>query len=681
MDVKNCIFDAASTGDVSALIEIFKTCSNIEERRSLISAKLDGTTPVLVATRNGHCHMLRYLIEECNADVEQVGRVEFDGEKVENAPPLWCAAAVGCIDCVRLLMQNGAKINSTTSTNSTPLRAACFDGHFPIVKLLVESGADIELANRHGHTCLMISCYKKHYMIASYLIDHWAQINRQSVKGHTALHDCAESNCMEIMKLLVRNGAKFLKDGYGLTPLMTAALNGNKKMVKYLISVYKCPPEDEVNAYKLLGATFVDKFYDLSGAFEFWRHSLRKSFECSAEFLETFTNTNQLYKEAYDGTNEFRTEDDLNNIYCDPEQMKMQSLVIRDRIVGTHHPESYYFIKYRGAAFADSGRYDRCLSLWMYNLEQQQRANNKPLSDIIQNCFLSIIEVFSIMFVKQDPTIRMCDIFRVLRLAIMELLPPRINIMASSHSENGNDLQTKRYNRQAQTNIIRLFQQSTIEQKQLAHRQLETIPFNGNVNGLDRHFLIIIQLIGFACQLRPRLTSSEWMEFQKSIYEFLSFEPRSAHSYTLLHVLCIISCSELLSNFKTPLQDIFRLVVDVNSNLDSIDIGGNTALHFLFIQLNAKREMIDYLLKSGAHLDLRNEDGLNPLDYIGQSERNKYKVRFLSLQCLCTNVIVNKNIPFENELGDDLQNFIRMHQQRGYSANIYETSNHIELLE
>ncbi|KAJ6219888.1 hypothetical protein RDWZM_005700 [Blomia tropicalis] len=622
MDVKNCIFDAASTGDVSALIEIFKTCSNIEERRSLISAKLDGTTPVLVATRNGHCHMLRYLIEECNADVEQVGRVEFDGEKVENAPPLWCAAAVGCIDCVRLLMQNGAKINSTTSTNSTPLRAACFDGHFPIVKLLVESGADIELANRHGHTCLMISCYKKHYMIASYLIDHWAQINRQS-----------------------------------------------------------CPPEDEVNAYKLLGATFVDKFYDLSGAFEFWRHSLRKSFECSAEFLETFTNTNQLYKEAYDGTNEFRTEDDLNNIYCDPEQMKMQSLVIRDRIVGTHHPESYYFIKYRGAAFADSGRYDRCLSLWMYNLEQQQRANNKPLSDIIQNCFLSIIEVFSIMFVKQDPTIRMCDIFRVLRLAIMELLPPRINIMASSHSENGNDLQTKRYNRQAQTNIIRLFQQSTIEQKQLAHRQLETIPFNGNVNGLDRHFLIIIQLIGFACQLRPRLTSSEWMEFQKSIYEFLSFEPRSAHSYTLLHVLCIISCSELLSNFKTPLQDIFRLVVDVNSNLDSIDIGGNTALHFLFIQLNAKREMIDYLLKSGAHLDLRNEDGLNPLDYIGQSERNKYKVRFLSLQCLCTNVIVNKNIPFENELGDDLQNFIRMHQQRGYSANIYEKSNHIELLE
>jgi ankyrin repeat protein len=67
--------------------------------------------------------------------------VVFDGETIDGAPPLWCAAAAGHLPVVRLLVRNGACVNSTTRTNSTPLRAACFDGHFEIVKFLVDHGA------------------------------------------------------------------------------------------------------------------------------------------------------------------------------------------------------------------------------------------------------------------------------------------------------------------------------------------------------------------------------------------------------------------------------------------------------------------------------------------------------------------------------------------------------------
>ena len=74
---------------------------------------------------------------------------------------------------------------------------------------------DIEVANRHGHTCLMIACYKGHYKIAKFLISIQADVNRKSVKGNTALHDCAESGSLDIMKLLLANKAKIDVDAYG----------------------------------------------------------------------------------------------------------------------------------------------------------------------------------------------------------------------------------------------------------------------------------------------------------------------------------------------------------------------------------------------------------------------------------------------------------------------------------
>lgn len=77
------------------------------------------------------------------------------------------------------------------------------------------SVADIEVSNRHGHTCLMIACYKGHYQIAQYLLGLGANVNRKSVKGNTALHDCAESGSLDILKMLIIHGAKMDVDSYG----------------------------------------------------------------------------------------------------------------------------------------------------------------------------------------------------------------------------------------------------------------------------------------------------------------------------------------------------------------------------------------------------------------------------------------------------------------------------------
>ena len=154
-----------------------------EEVVEIICEKTNGATPLIMACRYGHLHVVEYFITTCKANIEQTGSVTFDGETIEGAPPLWCAAAAGHQAIVHLLLNCGANVNCTTSTNSTPLRAACFDGHYEIVKYLVTKHADIEIANRHGHTCLMISCYKGHEKIVKFLVEKGANVNRSSLKG------------------------------------------------------------------------------------------------------------------------------------------------------------------------------------------------------------------------------------------------------------------------------------------------------------------------------------------------------------------------------------------------------------------------------------------------------------------------------------------------------------------
>ena len=183
MDVKNSVFSSARDGKLHRLRVILEALKK-EEVQQHVTAKTNGATPLIIACRNGHLRVVEYLIDKCSADIKQVGSVTFDGETIDGAPPLWCAAAAGFLNIVKLLVKAGASVNQTTFTNSTPLRAACFDGHLDIVQYLVENNADIEIANRHGHTCLMIACYKGHGKIVKYLIDKNADVNRKSLKGN-----------------------------------------------------------------------------------------------------------------------------------------------------------------------------------------------------------------------------------------------------------------------------------------------------------------------------------------------------------------------------------------------------------------------------------------------------------------------------------------------------------------
>jgi ankyrin repeat protein len=262
-DLQLAIFSAAKEGKLNELKEHLSSKSE-SQLKALTSTKVGGSTPLICASREGHLDVVRYLIVKCHADMKQCGSVVFDGETIEDAPPLWCAAAAGHYDIVKCLIEHKADPNCRTLTNSTPLRAACFDGHHKIVKYLLSHSADLEIANRHDHTCLMIACYKGHVQIVKTLLEAGAKVNRCSVKKNTALHDCAENGSIVIAKLLLQYGAKMQKDSNRMTPLMTAALAGHVELTEYFASLPCILPVEKVNAYEILGTTFLDKHHQLT---------------------------------------------------------------------------------------------------------------------------------------------------------------------------------------------------------------------------------------------------------------------------------------------------------------------------------------------------------------------------------------------------------------------------------
>ena len=62
--------------------------------------------------------------------------------------------------------------------------------------------------------------------------------------------------------------------------------------------------------------------------------TLTKEFQCNQN-------------EAYEFASEFKTQVELDEIIAEPDDMRMQALLIRERILGPTHPDTPYYIRYR----------------------------------------------------------------------------------------------------------------------------------------------------------------------------------------------------------------------------------------------------------------------------------------------------------------------------------------------
>lgn len=681
MEFRNVVFNAARDGKLRRL-KVFLDHRPRDEVEQLVSARTNGATPLVLSCRNGHKEVVEYLVERCRADVEQAGSVTFDGETIEGAPPLWCAAAAGHTQIVKLLVERGANVNSTTKTNSTPLRAACFDGHFEIVQFLVERGADIEVANRHGHTCLMIACYKGHYKIAKYLIDIQADVNRKSVKGNTALHDCAESGSLEIMKLLLANEAKIDVDAYGMTPLLAASVTGHIHIVEYLIAKHDLVSRQErIDALELLGATFVDKKRDMLGSYKLWKRAMEERFVEDELVCPKIVLASPIA--AYENTVEVQTLAGLEEIISDPDEMRMQALLVRERILGPAHPDTSYYIRYRGAVYADMGHFERCITLWMYALDMQQKML-EPLSPMTQSSLLSFAELFSYMMSEGRARGGLHNRENNQQHQQEQPPPPpppqNHNNRGGRQGHNGQGQAQQGPNAPNHSSssppnhppvnfrdIMTVFEKAVSEVR-VGQETLGKAPtVDRDITYFNRTLIIILHLVCLLTKLLPHLNEEESFKVKKSVYEFLKIGARGRNGCTPLHLACSRDSSAVgrYPICQFPSVEVINLLIECGADpsVKDTSIDRNNALHVTANGKPSKPAVVKALLDGGAHFDAINESRKTFAQLLrGQPVHEVVNVvQHTNLQCLAAKVIKQQHIPYQDVLAKKLAEFVDIH--------------------
>lgn len=580
------------------------------------------TTPLIIACRNGEEKVVSILVSKFKINLEQTGTVKFDGFVLEGATALWCAAGAGHLGIVKLLLECGADVNHATKTNSTPLRAACFDGRLDVVQCLVEHGADISIPNKYNNTCLMITSYKGHAEVVRYLLEKGANPDSTAHCGATAMHFAAECGHLEVVQDLVRFYGKQIPNDYGMTPLLVAAECGQSSVVEFLTTKVETK-EEKISAYELLGASFANdkEHYDVMKAFLFLCEGMHLRYSDPDNII---TKEDYPCVEAYNNRLECKTFGELNAIRYDFEALHMECLAIRERILGPNNPDVPHPIIFRGAVYADSKQFDRCIALWLHAMKLRHDNKRSIAKDLLR-----FSQVFAQMIHICEP-VYFVNVKEVFKYAMAELTNDKERIQNSE--EDGDTLFEIH-----QTNI---------------HTCL--------------YLLAII--------LKTTHEESDLTELYSLVYQFQKLNPLLKNNYTPLHMA--VDSATLVDDFHVndvvsfPDSQVAQLLIKCGANVNAQDNGGNTPMHALVnispkTNANSKEveNAIHVLVDADSHLDICNKERKTTMDCAKREEEaTLLRTSFqLSLKCLAARYIRNNDVPYHGLIPSYLEEFLALH--------------------
>lgn len=193
----------------------------------------------LPITKNGD-NLLAYLIKN-NGNLEDikyiisVGSAKMVNAKIEGKTPLYIASKCGRFDVVNYLIYTDAELDEPCH-GDYPIHAAIAGGYLEIVKILNEFNADINMkSSKYDMTPFCLAVYLGHLEIAEYLKENDPKFDLNKCNLEEILMNICKKGNLESLKYLTKIGLNF--DKYiELSLINVAAGEGHKHIVEYLIA-------------------------------------------------------------------------------------------------------------------------------------------------------------------------------------------------------------------------------------------------------------------------------------------------------------------------------------------------------------------------------------------------------------------------------------------------------------
>ncbi|EGI62018.1 Protein fem-1-like protein A [Acromyrmex echinatior] len=584
-----------------------------EIRKDIVSREKEGCTALFIACKRGHVEIVEYLIKKCDADIEQRGRYEVptDDRSVHCVTPLWCAAVSGNLEVIKCLISHGADVNAVSDSGSTPVRSACFMTH------MVENGADILKANYNGGTCLINSVQSVE--LCTFLLEHGADVNATDIQNKTALHYAIQEHRLQTTKLLLEHNADpHLRSRYNDDALQTACLKGAIQIFDYLVENVSYSAERLADANELMGSTFFDDHNDTHMALQYWRAAMILRMVNSDDGVPLPKRPELPKREAYKNVTEFSNLDELSAISLDLDAIRIQSLLICERIL-----EVFF------------SRYQNCIDLWRRALEIRVEKDSILYAD---TCFTAqalvrlmvdlnekTLEVMDRNREKQEP--RFCDVVAIFKLLSSQLTEAR----------------------------------ELLEKRPVHKRQRDSY---------ERILKCVTHLIYLLVETAN--SDEEKALMHELVRGLVKQNPRTVYTEdTLLH-LCVSSLNTINSSYFTsaddmhtifPRLDVVKLLLDCGAYVDARNIMRSTPLHVASNAYNFRNPLIKLLLDYGAHLDTPNRAGDTPARLISSNPLNSVNLlNYTSLQCQAAQAVCKYGIR-STELPITLRYFLELHRE------------------
>ena len=199
----------------------------LERGADVLAQDMYGDTPLHMASRRGHTDVADLLIE-CGADAS--------AQNMDGITPLHWASRQGHMDVAHVLVECGTDVSAQGGYGNTPLHEASVEGHMDIAHMLIECGAEISAPNKYGRTPLHNALLAEHLEVAHMLIERGADVSGQDEDEKTQLHLASERGYVDVAHSLIERGADIsVQDKHGDTPLHLASQKGAMDVAYMLI--------------------------------------------------------------------------------------------------------------------------------------------------------------------------------------------------------------------------------------------------------------------------------------------------------------------------------------------------------------------------------------------------------------------------------------------------------------